>query len=154
MLDERDRKLLDLLQRDADIALVSLSDRLNLSPSACSRRISRLKDEGYIARNVVVLDRTRMNVGTTVFVIIKTAHHTADWLEQFRTVIAAIPEIVEVHRLAGNLDYIVKIVVTDIAHYDMIYKRLVSQIDLSDVSAYISMETLKSELAVPTRYAI
>ncbi len=154
MLDDRDRKLLDLLQRDADIALSDLSERVNLSASACSRRITRLKEEGYIARHVLVLDRVRMNVGTTVFVMVKTAHHTADWLECFRSGVIDIPEIVEVHRLAGNLDYIIKIVVTDIAHYDTIYKRLVSRIDLFDVSAYISMETLKSELAVPTGYAI
>lgn len=153
MLDDRDRKLLDLLQRDADTPLGELAERVNLSPSACSRRITRLKDEGYITRHVVVLDRTRMNVGTTVFVMVKTAHHTADWLERFRSGVVDIPEIVEVHRLAGNLDYIIKIVVTDIAHYDAIYKRLVSRIDLFDVSAYISMETLKNEQAVPTGYA-
>jgi len=153
MLDNRDRKLLDLLQRDADIPLSDLAARVNLSPSACSRRITRLREEGYIARHVVVLDRVRMNIGTTVFVMIKTAHHTADWLERFRSGVADILEIIEVHRLAGNLDYIIKIVVTDIAHYDAIYKRLVSRIDLFDVSAYISMETLKDEQAVPTRYA-
>ncbi|WP_303831935.1 Lrp/AsnC family transcriptional regulator [Asticcacaulis taihuensis] len=153
MLDDRDRKLLDLLQRDADSALTDLSERVNLSPSACSRRIARLREEGYIDRPVMVLDRARMNVATTVFVMVKTAHHTADWLERFRAGVIDIPEIVEVHRLAGNLDYIIKIVVTDIAHYDVIYKRLVSRIDLFDVSAYISMETLKNDLAVPTGYA-
>ena len=153
MLDDRDRKLLDLLQRDADTPLGDLSERVNLSPSACSRRITRLRDEGYIARHVVVLDRARMNVGTTVFVMVKTAHHTADWLERFRSGVVDIPEIVEVHRLAGNLDYIIKIVVTDIAHYDAIYKRLVSRIDLFDVSAYISMETLKSDTPLPTHHA-
>jgi len=153
MLDDRDRKLLDLLQRDADSALTDLSERVNLSPSACSRRIARLREEGYIDRPVMVLDRARMNVATTVFVMVKTAHHTADWLERFRAGVIDIPEIVEVHRLAGNLDYIIKIVVTDIAHYDAIYKRLVSRIDLFDVSAYISMETLKNDLAVPTGYA-
>ena len=153
MLDDRDRKLLDLLQRDADSALTDLAERVNLSPSACSRRIARLREEGYIDRHVMVLDRARMNVATTVFVMVKTAHHTADWLERFRAGVIDIPEIVEVHRLAGNLDYIIKIVVTDIAHYDAIYKRLVSRIDLFDVSAYISMETLKNDLAVPTGYA-
>ena len=153
MLDDRDRKLLDLLRRDADSALTDLSERVNLSPSACSRRIARLREEGYIDRPVMVLDRARMNVATTVFVMVKTAHHTADWLERFRAGVIDIPEIVEVHRLAGNLDYIIKIVVTDIAHYDAIYKRLVSRIDLFDVSAYISMETLKNDLAVPTGYA-
>ena len=154
VLDSRDRKILDLLQRDADIALSAMAERVNLSMSACSRRVTRLREEGYIARNVAVLDRRRMRVGATVYVMIKTAHHTPDWLEAFRAAVAEIPEIVEAHRLAGNLDYIVKIVASDIAHYDTIYKALVSRIALSDVSAYFSMETLKDDPAVPTAYAL
>jgi len=153
MLDDRDRRLLTLLQRDSDTPLADLADRVHLSPSACSRRIARLKEDGYISRSVAVLDRHKMQVATTVFVMIKTSRHTADWLEQFREALGGIGEIVEAHRLAGNLDYIVKIVVSDIAHYDAIYKRLVSRIDLFDVSAYISMETLKDDTAVPTDYA-
>lgn len=153
MLDDRDRKILDRLQRDAETPLSELAERVHLSPSACSRRIQRLKDEGYITRSVTVLDRGRMQVGATVFCLIKTAHHNADWLDRFRTAIGGIGEIVECHRLAGNLDYIIKIVVRDVAHYDTIYKRLVSRIDLFDVSAYISMETLKDEKAIPTNYA-
>ena len=153
MLDERDRKLLDLLQADADMALSDLAERVHLSPSACSRRVSRLREDGYIRRNVAVADRRRLNLGMTVFVMVKTARHSADWLERFRAAVSDIPEIVEVHRLAGNLDYIVKIVVGDIAHYDAIYKRLVGRVDLFDVSAYISMETLKDEPGLPTGYA-
>jgi Lrp/AsnC family transcriptional regulator len=153
VLDDRDRKILDRLQRDAETPLSELAERVHLSPSACSRRIQRLKDEGYITRSVTVLDRGRMQVGATVFCLIKTAHHNADWLDRFRTAIGGIGEIVECHRLAGNLDYIIKIVVRDVAHYDTIYKRLVSRIDLFDVSAYISMETLKDEKAIPTNYA-
>ncbi len=153
VLDDRDRKILDLLQRDAETPLSELAERVNLSASACSRRVQRLKDEGYITRSVAVLDRARMQVGATIFCLIKTAHHNADWLDRFRAAIGGIGEIVECHRLAGNLDYIVKIVVRDVAHYDAIYKRLVSRIELFDVSAYISMETLKDEMAVPTGYA-
>ena len=153
MIDDRDRRILTLLQKDSDIALADLAERVLLSASACSRRIARLKEDGYILGNIAVLDRKRMNVAATVFVMIKTAHHTADWLERFRAVIVDIPEIVEVHRVAGNLDYIVKIVARDIAHYDAIYKTLVSRIDLFDVSAYFAMETLKDDPAVPTAYA-
>lgn len=153
MLDDRDRRILDLLQRDAETPLSELAERVHLSASACSRRVQRLKDEGYITRSVAVLDRERMQVGATVFCLVKTAHHNADWLDRFRAAVGGIGEIVECHRLAGNLDYIVKIVVRDVAHYDAIYKRLVSRIDLFDVSAYISMETLKDDMAVPTSYA-
>ncbi len=154
MLDDRDRKLLALLQGDAEISLADLAERVHLSASACSRRITRLKEEGYIRRTVAVLDRKRMQVATTVYVMIKTAHHTADWLDRFRTAIGDMAEIVEAHRLAGNLDYIVKMTVTDIAHYDAIYKRLVSRIDLFDMSAYISMETIKDDTGLPTAYGV
>ncbi len=153
MLDDRDRKILDWLQRDAAIPLGDLADNVSLSVSACSRRVQRLKDEGYISGTAAMLDRGRMNVGGTVFVVVNTSKHTGDWLDQFRTSVIDIPEIVEVHRLAGNLDYIIKMVVRDIAHYDEIYRKLVSRIELFDVSAYFSMETLKATTAVPTKYA-
>jgi Lrp/AsnC family transcriptional regulator len=153
MLDDRDRKILGMLQKDADKPVAEMGDQLCLSTSACSRRIAHLKEEGYIARRVALLDRRRMNLPMTVFAIIKTQHHSVEWLEEFRAAITAIPEIVEVHRLAGNFDYILKIVLTDIEHYDLIYKRLVKRIELFDVSAYISMETLKQETVIPTNYA-
>ncbi len=149
MIDDRDRKILDLLQRDAGQPVQEIAEQVHLSASACSRRIARLKDEGYIARTVAVLDRRKLNLTTTVYCLIKTAHHSADWLERFRAAVADIPEIVEAQRLAGNLDYILKIVVSDVAHYDTIYKRLVGRIDLFDVSAYIAMETLKDSAALP-----
>lgn len=150
MLDDRDRKILDLLQGDADLAVQAIAERVHLSPSACSRRIARLKDEGYIARTVAVLDRRKLDLTTTVYCLIKTSQHSADWLDRFRDAVSGIPEIVEAQRLAGNLDYILKIVVRDVAHYDAVYKRLVSRIDLFDVSAYIAMETLKDSPALPT----
>jgi len=153
MLDDRDRRILAWLQRDANMPLAELAERVSLSASACSRRITRLKDDGYIQRSVVVLDRQKMRVAATVFVMIKTAHHTADWLERFRDALLDIGEIVEAHRLAGNVDYILKVVVHDVAHYDTIYKRLVGRVDLFDVSAYISMETLKDDPAIPTGLA-
>lgn len=154
MLDDRDRRLLALLQKDSDTPLADLAERVHLSPSACSRRIGRLREDGYIHGNIAVLDRKRMNVAATVFVMIKTASHTPDWLERFRAAVADIPEIVEAHRLAGNLDYIVKVVASDIAHYDVIYKTLVSRIELFDISAYFAMETLKDGTAVPTTFAV
>jgi len=153
MLDDRDRKILCLLQADADTPLAELAERVSLSASACSRRVTRLKEEGYIARQVAVLDRRRVNMPTTVFVIVKTSHHSAEWLERFRTAVSAIPEIIEVHRLTGNFDYILKIALPNVEHYDVIYKSLMKRIELFDVSAYISMETLKFETVIPTTYA-
>ncbi len=153
MLDERDRKILSLLQADADMAVNDIADVVALSASACSRRIARLREEGYITRSTVELDRHRMGLPTTVFVIVRTGSHAADWLEKFHAAVGAIPEIVEVHRLTGNFDYILKIVLPNVEHYDVVYKQLVSRIELFDMSAYISMETVKAAKGVPTNYA-
>ena len=153
VLDDRDRRILDLLQLDADLPAAEIAERVSLSPSACSRRIARLREAGYVARRVAILDRRRAGLPTTVFVVLRAGRHSAEWLDGFRRAVAAIPEIVEVHRLTGNFDYILKVVLPDVERYDDIYKRLVGRIELSDVSAYISMETLKLETALPTGYA-
>ena len=118
-MDERDRKILDLLQRDATMAVAAIADAVALSASAVSRRIQRLEEEGFVARRVAILDRAAMRLPTTIFVIVKTSHHSADWLDAFRAAVTAIPEIVEVHRLTGNFDYILKIVLPDVEHYDL-----------------------------------
>lgn len=153
MLDERDRRLLALLQEDSSLSVGDLADKVHLSVSACSRRIQRLEDTGYVARRIAVLDRARMGVPTTVFALIKTAHHADDWIEAFRKAISDIPEIVEAHRLTGNYDYILKVVLPRVEHYDVVYKQIVRKVELFDVSASISMEVLKSGLAVPVGYA-
>jgi len=153
MLDERDRKILSLLQADAEQPVNDIAAAVALSPSACSRRIARLKEEGFILRTAAELDRRKMGLPTTVFVIVRTGSHAADWLEKFHAAVSAVPEIVEVHRLTGNFDYILKIVLPDVEHYDVVYKQLVSRIELFDMSAYISMETVKSSPGLPTNYA-
>ncbi len=153
MLDERDRKILDALQHDAAIQVSELADLVSLSPSACSRRIQRLEEAGYIARRVAILDRDRVGVPTTVFALVKTSHHSDDWTEAFRRAISDIPEVVEAHRLTGSYDYLLKIAVPRVEQYDVVYRRLVRRIELFDVSAFISMETLKAGEAVPVNYA-
>lgn len=153
MLDERDRKILTLLQRDGSMAVSALSEMVALSVSACSRRIQRLEDEGYIERRIAVLNRPLMGLPTTVFALIKTAHHADEWIERFKRVINDIPEIVEAHRLTGSYDYIVKLVLPSVEHYDVIYKQIVRRIELFDVSASISMERMKQGLELPTGYA-
>lgn len=153
MLDARDRRILDLLQADATLAVTDIAERVSLSVSACSRRIQRLDEDGYIGRRVALLDRKAMGLPTTVFVMIRTAKHAADWLEQFRAVVLAIPEIVEVHRMTGTIDYILKLVLPRVEAYDEVYKRLVDRIEFFDISASISMETLKQTTAVPVGYA-
>jgi Lrp/AsnC family transcriptional regulator len=153
MLDDRDRKILRLLQEDAGLPVTAIADAVSLSVSACSRRIQRLEEGGYVARRVAVLDRRKMGVPTTVFALIKTATHNDGWIDDFRRVISGIPEIVEAHRVTGSVDYILKIVLPSAEHYDMVYKQIVRHISLFDVSASISMEILKSGLALPVNYA-
>ncbi|MBL0374386.1 Lrp/AsnC family transcriptional regulator [Rhizobium sp. KVB221] len=154
MLDDRDRKILSLLQSDGGMSVAELADIVNLSVSACSRRILRLESEGYILGRKAVLDRTKMGVPTTVFALVKTARHGDDWLAAFHRAIANIPEIVEAHRLTGNHDYILKIVLPRVEHYDVIYKQIIRQVELFDVSASISMEALKESGALPVGYAV
>ena len=115
--------------------------------------IARLREAGYVARQVAILDRRAMRVPTTVFALLRTTRHAADWLDAFRRAVAEIPEIVEVHRLTGHYDYVLKIVLPNVEHYDQVYKDLVGRVELFDVSAAISMETLKDDTAVPTGFA-
>ena len=154
MLDGRDRQLLKLLQDDADLPVATLADRVALSVSSCSRRIQRLRDDGYIRARIALLDRKRMGVPMTVFVVISSSRHSAEWVAAFRTAISDIPEIVEAHRVTGSVDYLLKLVLVSIEHYDDVYKRLTHRIELSGVSAYISMETLKTDTGIPTDYAV
>lgn len=152
MLDDRDRKILDLLQADAEMAVSDIAEAVSLSASACSRRITRLREEGYIGKSAALLDRRKMGLPTTVFVIVRTGKHEAGWLDQFHAAVSTIPEIVEVHRLTGNFDYILKLVLPNVEHYDVIYRQLVGRVELFDMSAYISMETVKLSTGLPTNY--
>lgn len=152
MIDARDRKILALLQENAEQPVNELAEKVALSVSACWRRIRRLSEEGYIQRRVAVLDRRKMKVPTTVYVQIRTSDHSAQWLESFRLMVSDIPEIVEASRLAGNVDYLLKVIVPDIEQWDGIYKRLVTSVNFSDVSSYVSMEELKSTGKIPVDY--
>ena len=150
-MDARDKLILKHLQDDADTPLIDMAEAVHLSPSAVSRRILHLKSEGYIDRSVCLLNRARLNLSLSVFVLVKTSSHSHNFTEDFRAAIRTIPEIVEAHRLAGNVDYLLKIVVSDVSDYDRVYNQLISRVALFDVSAYISMETLKDEMRLPLR---
>lgn len=152
MLDRTDRRILELLQKNAESSVSDIAEKVSLSNSACSRRISRLREEGYFTRVVALLDRNKLNLPTTIYSLVRTSRHTADWLEQFHRAVSGIPEIVEVHRLTGNFDYILKILLPNVEYYDVIYKQLVDQMELYDMSAYISMETVKLVTEIPTSH--
>jgi len=150
--DAVDRKILRLLQQDAALTIQELSRRINLSPTPCWRRIRQLEAAGIIVGRVTLLDPARIGVGVTVFVRVKTRHHTIEWFRRFAKAVEAIPEIIEFYRMSGDIDYLLKIVVPDIAGYDAVYKRLIGAIDLEDVSSSFALERIKSTTALPLDY--
>lgn len=151
-LDEFDRKLLRLLQHDADIPISELAQQVNLSTTPCWRRIRLLKESGVIQRQVALLDPDKLNLGMTVFVAVRTRNHTRDWLARFKQVIDGIPEVVAFYRLSGDVDYLLRVVVPDIKAYDDVYKRLIAGIELEDVSSSFVMEQIKYTTALPLDY--
>lgn len=153
MLDRRDLRILEILQRDALTPLTEVAERVGLSTTPCWRRIQRLEQAGVIRTRVALLDPAALNVSVTVFVAIRTSHHSADWVRQFRRALDAIPEIVEAYRMSGEIDYLLRVVVPDIAGYDAVYKRLIANIELADVTSSFSMEELKHTTALPLDHA-
>ena len=151
-MDKLDRRILELLQVNGELAAADVADRVGLSKAPCWRRIKRLQDEGVIRRTVALLDAHSLNVATTVFVMLKTAHHNEAWFEKFVRAVRDIPEVTEIHRMSGHIDYLMRIVVPDIDAYDAVYKRMIAAVDFLDVSASFSLETIKSTTALPLTY--
>ena len=151
-MDAIDQKILDLLQADATLPIATIADKVGLSGAPCWRRIKRLEDDGVIKRRVALVDRRKVNVPMTVFVSVRTTRHTLAWVEDFRRMIADIPEIVETWRLTGEVDYLLRIVVPDVDAYDAVYQRMINRLEFADVSSAIAMEEMKFTTAVPTAY--
>lgn len=152
-LDAIDLRLLKLLQQDAELPLADLAERVGLSPTPCWRRIQKLEKAGIIRRRVALLDRKLLNAGVTVFIAVRTAKHSAEWLAEFAEAVRDIPEIVDFYRMSGEIDYLLKALVPDIAAYDALYKKLISRIELSDVTSMFAMEELKSTTEIPLDFA-
>ncbi len=152
-LDAVDRQLLTLLQRDAETPLQALADAVHLSTTPCWRRVQRLREAGYITRHVALVDPHKVNLGVTVFMALRTNQHSAAWLKRLRDAVRDIPEVVEFYRMSGEVDYLLRVVVPDIAAYDGVYKRLIAAVELSDVSSSFAMEELKFTTALPLDYA-
>lgn len=149
-LDSKDRRLLELLQDDASLSIQALAERVGLSANPCWRRIKRLEAEGVIERRVVLVDPVALGVPVTVFVRVNTGRHSAEWVRLFAAAVQSIPAITECHRLSGDVDYLLKIVVADIDDYDRVYNELIRRVpDLTDVSSMFSMEKLKSTTRLP-----
>ncbi|MEG6510036.1 Lrp/AsnC family transcriptional regulator [Methyloligella sp. 2.7D] len=154
MIDRMDRKILEILQRDATVPVAEIGKQIGLSTTPCWRRIQKLEESGVIQRRVALLEPKKVNVGVTVFVSITTSHHEQDWLERFHEVVSEFPEIVEFYRMSGEVDYLLRVVVPDIERYDTFYKKLISRIDLTDVSSAFAMEQIKFTTALPLNYAL
>ena len=152
-LDDVDRRILYWLQRDSGMPVAELADKAGISASPCWRRVQRLTEAGVIRARVALLDPRRVNAGVNVFVSVRTNRHEQAWADAFCTCVLDMPEVVGFYRMAGQVDYLLHVVVPGIDAYDAVYKRLIARIDLYDVSASFAMEVLKSTTALPLDYA-
>jgi Lrp/AsnC family transcriptional regulator len=153
-LDEKDRKILKEMQRDSSRPVAEIAETVNLSQNACWRRIRQMEESGIIRKHVVLLDQERIGLNITVFSLVRTSDHSAEWLEKFSRGIDRIDEVMEFHRLNGTYDYLLKIVVASIADYDRVYRKLIAAAPLHDVTSSFSMERIKSTTELPVDAAI
>jgi len=148
-MDKIDRKILQLMQDDATLSVADIAERVGLTTTPCWRRIQNLEADGVIRKRVALLDRASLDLDVDVFVAIKTSQHDAKWLDRFARVVDDFTEVVEFYRMSGDIDYLMRVVVKDIAAYDAFYQRLIRKIDLSDVSSSFAMEQIKYTTALP-----
>jgi len=148
-IDDFDKKILSEIQKDASLSVSAIAERVSLSPTPCWRRLQRLEREGFIDGRVTLLNQERVGLELTVFVMIRTNQHNRSWLERFSTAVGKFPEIVEVNRLAGEYDYLLKVITKNNAAYDTFYKNFIDEIELSDVTSCFSMEQIKYSTELP-----
>lgn len=149
--DETDRKILRALQEDAVISMDALSEKVSLSRNACWRRVKQLEDSGVIRARVALIDPDAVNLGLSVFVLIRTNEHAPDWLRKFESAVKTMPEIVGAHRMSGDLDYVLRVRVSDVRDYDRFYQRLISQVPVAEISASFVMDDIKDTTFLPIR---
>ena len=148
-MDSIDRKILAVVQLDASLSVAEIGQRVGLSSTPCWKRMQRLEAEGVILRRVALIDSEKIGLGVTVFVSIETGDHSHEWLTRFAQVVEAMPEVMEFYRMAGDVDYMLRVVVSDIQGYDAFYKRLIATVPLKNVTSRFAMEKIKSTTALP-----
>ena len=153
-MDRLDKKILGILQEDATMPVAEIGKKVGLSTTPCWRRIQKLEEDGVIIRRVAVLDPVKVNTKVTVFVSIRTSQHASDWLKQFAKIVSEFSEVVEFYRMSGDMDYLLRVVVPDIEAYDNFYQRLISKIDILDVSSAFAMEQIKQTTKLPLEYLL
>ena len=151
-MDKTDKAILNILQQDATLPVADIARKVGLSTTPCWRRIQKLEEDKVIAKRVAILDPDKINAAVTVFVFVKTDKHNEDWLKRFSDVISKFPEVAGFYRMSGDVDYLLKVVVPSIHAYDNFYKRLVSEIDIENVSSAFAMERIKDTTQLPLDY--
>lgn len=148
-IDHFDVLILRALQTDASLSQRQLAEKVGLSQNACWRRLRLLEKRGVIAGRTLIIDRNRLGLGLVVFVLVKTRHHSASWLQTFRQHVSSIPEVVDFFRIGGDYDYMLRIVTTDMSNYDSVYQRLIEKVELESVTSYFAMEAIEEQRALP-----
>ena len=148
-IDDTDRKILRLLQHDASMSMDSVAEAVHLSRNACWRRIKNLEDSGVIQSRVALVNPETVGLDLSIFVLVRTNRHDADWLQAFDRAVRDLPEIIGAHRMAGDLDYILRVRIASVREYDRFYQRLIARVPISDVSASFVMEDIKDTTALP-----
>lgn len=148
-LDRYDVAILAALQADATLSVAQLSEKVGLSSTPCWKRLRRLEEDGYIEQRVAIVNRRKVGLPVTVFVSVRTSQHDEQWLARFAAAVMALPEVQEFHRMSGDVDYLLKVVTSDIDGYDRFYKKLIKVSQLTGVSSAFSMEQIKFTTALP-----
>jgi Lrp/AsnC family transcriptional regulator len=149
VLFRSDRKILAVLQEDASLSVAEIGNRVGLSSTPCWKRIQKLESEGVIQKRVAIVDQDKLGLGVTVFVSVETDDHSESWLKKFADLVGAMPEVQEFYRMAGDVDYMLRVVVPDIHGYDEFYKRLIATVPLKNVTSRFAMEKIKSTTSLP-----
>ena len=151
-MDQIDKKIIDLLQHNANMTAREIAEEVNLTPTPCWRRMQRLESDGVITSKVALINPEDVNLSVSALVQIRTNRHSADWMDQFTKALDKFPEIIEAYRTSGEVDYMLRVVVPDMETYDIFYKRLIEEVDLYDVSTNFVMEEMKKTTALPLNY--
>lgn len=148
-LDRMDRAILGALQEDGTLSAAQLGEKVGLSATPCWKRVKAMEEAGLITKRIALVDRAQAGLPVTVFVSLRTNRHDEAWLRKFAATVSSMPEVMEFHRMSGDVDYLLKVVAADIAGYDRFYKRLIQNAQLAGVSSAFSMEEIKSTTALP-----
>ena len=152
-LDQFNQKILQAIQQDGSLSQRELAEKVNLSANACWNRVQNLRQQGIILGQSVRLDRRALGLDLVVFVMVRTRHHSAQWLKTFRTHVCKIPEVIDFFRIGGDYDYLLKVVTKDMQSYDQVYQRLIAEVELDSITSYFAMEAIEEQRPLPIHAA-